>query len=232
MAIGDRIREARGINGMSAKELARQLHRSTTAICNYEKHSKGITAELISQLIDVLNVTPNYLFQDYFDIRDFDLDEDEINLLNEYRALDYQGKVVVRNNSFNEFNRVSNDLENSLLISRPYYKNLTSYYENNTLDAVVYRLKNTAENRKIDCIVKMYDDSMEPDFVKGSRLMVRKKDKVPLYGAGIFEVDGRILIRLKGKNKLYCNNSRYPDIRIDDRVRVLGRILGELNEHF
>ena len=226
MKIGERIREAREKKGIAQKELAAMIGKSPTAMNNYEKYSKGLDPDIIAKLVKILDVSPNYLFQDFFDEEKYSYNEEENELVFDYRALDYSGKCVVRNNLDAEMARVNDQLLRERKISHPYFRDLTSYKDNNTLEASVQRLKDTANNQKADCLVRMYDDSMEPFYPKGSRLLVQNSSTISIHETGVFIVGDQMIIRTKGKDCLKARNSAYPDIPLSDSVIALGRVLG------
>lgn len=226
MKIGDRIREAREKKGIAQKELAKMIGKSPTAMNNYEKHSKGLDPDIIAKLIGILDITPNQLFQDFFDESKYSFDEEEYDLVFKYRALDYSGKCVVKNNIEAETARVNDELIRERKISRPYFRDLTSYKDNNTLEASVQRLNDTVYNQKADCVVRMYDESMEPFYPKGCRLLVQNSNTITNHETGVFLVGDQILIRTKGKDTLKAKNSLFPEIPLSDQVVVLGRVLG------
>ena len=77
MKIGERIREAREKKGIAQKELAAMIGKSPTAMNNYEKYSKGLDPDIIAKLVKILDVSPNYLFQDFFDEEKYSYNEEE-----------------------------------------------------------------------------------------------------------------------------------------------------------
>ena len=67
MNIGKRIKEIRIRRGLTEKQLGEKIGKSASAISNYENNFRGLNAEILVKIIKVLDVEPNYLFQDYFD---------------------------------------------------------------------------------------------------------------------------------------------------------------------
>lgn len=64
MGIGFRIREAREKLGLTQKELASKVGITPSAITNYENDTSHPKEVILYKLIEVLQVEPNYLFQD------------------------------------------------------------------------------------------------------------------------------------------------------------------------
>ena len=66
MSFGDRLKEARDLKGYSRTELALKLNITTSAISNYENGVSSPKEEILLRIFDVLEVEPNFLFQDSF----------------------------------------------------------------------------------------------------------------------------------------------------------------------
>lgn len=103
MAFADRLKQAREAAGLTQLELAKRLNITKSSICNYENGISSPKEEIMLRLFDVLDVTPNFLFQDSFSGGDcptsgccnyqtiFDDSapptDDELKLLRKYRRL-------------------------------------------------------------------------------------------------------------------------------------------------
>lgn len=61
MLIGERIKKARIEKGLSQEELGNIIEVSKVSICGYEKGTRTPTLENLLQLLDVLNITPDYV---------------------------------------------------------------------------------------------------------------------------------------------------------------------------
>ncbi len=82
------------------------------------------------------------------------------------------------------------------------------------------------------CIaIKMYDNSMEPTFAKSSYVFVELNTPLSSKDYGVFELNGKILIRKffskKGKIFLKADNKEIPEIKIAsaDNFCIIGKIL-------
>ncbi len=67
MSFQSRLKEARERKGLSRPELATLLGLSKSAISNYENGVSSPKESIMYQLFDVLEVDPNFLFQDEYD---------------------------------------------------------------------------------------------------------------------------------------------------------------------
>lgn len=93
MAFGDRLREAREAAGLSRPELAKKLGVTKSAISNYENGVSSPKEDVMLKIFNALAVEPNYLFQDSF--MKADITQQEFEIINKYRFLDFRGKNAV-----------------------------------------------------------------------------------------------------------------------------------------
>jgi len=66
MSFGDRLKEVRTKKNLTQKQLADMLGVQNTTIANYETEVSSPKEEVLLKIFDVLNVSPNFLFQDSF----------------------------------------------------------------------------------------------------------------------------------------------------------------------
>ena len=64
MGIGNRIKEARENKGLTQTELGHLIGVTGSAITNYEKEVSHPKEAILYKLLDILEVDPNFLFQD------------------------------------------------------------------------------------------------------------------------------------------------------------------------
>lgn len=69
MAFKDRLKEAREAAGLDQNEVAKRIgNLSNTSISNYENGTSFPKTPILFKLFEVLNTTPNFLFQDEVNI--------------------------------------------------------------------------------------------------------------------------------------------------------------------
>ena len=85
MSFGQRLRERRKELGYSQGELAKALGVSLSAISNYENGQNAMREDVLLRLFRVLNVEPNYLYQDSFSGKTFTCTVEEERLVKTYR---------------------------------------------------------------------------------------------------------------------------------------------------
>lgn len=97
MPFGNRLREARLNKGMTQEELARAVHVTKGAIGNYEAEVSSPKETILINLMKILNVDANFLFQDLVDVDPApSLSPDEVCLINAYRSLTPEGRDKVQ----------------------------------------------------------------------------------------------------------------------------------------
>ena len=95
MSFGQRLRERREELGMSRAELASRLGVSVSAIGNYETGQNAVREDVLMRLFHVLDVSPNFLYQDSLSGKEFVCSGRERNLVLRFRELSSFGKGLV-----------------------------------------------------------------------------------------------------------------------------------------
>lgn len=93
--IGDRMRELREKEGITAEEAANKLKMDYSLYCNYEDNKKIPTNSELVEIAKLYHSTINYLLKDMVDTFNFTIevsDPDEQHLLYNYRQLTDLGK--------------------------------------------------------------------------------------------------------------------------------------------
>ena len=95
MSFGQRLRERRKELGLSQGELAKALGVSLSAVSNYENGLNAMREDVLLRLFRVLEIEPNYLYQDSFTGRAFHCSADEQSLVKKYRGLRTTGRQTL-----------------------------------------------------------------------------------------------------------------------------------------
>lgn len=98
MSFGDRLKEARIAKGLKQSELSLKIGLSKGAVSNYEVGISFPTIETLYKLFEILEVDPNFLFQDEIGNNKSNksfLSIKERNLIENYNRLDEHGKELV-----------------------------------------------------------------------------------------------------------------------------------------
>ena len=96
MSFGQRLRERRKELGISQGELAKALGVSLSAISNYENGQNAMREDVLLRLFRVLEIEPNYLYQDSFTGKGFTCSVEEERLVKAYRSLRTTGRQTLR----------------------------------------------------------------------------------------------------------------------------------------
>lgn len=96
MSFGQRLRQRRRELGISQGELAKALGVSLSAVSNYENGQNAMREDVLLRLFRVLDVDPNYLYQDSLGDRGFACTAEEETLVKKYRALSLTGRQTLQ----------------------------------------------------------------------------------------------------------------------------------------
>lgn len=99
MSFQQRLKEARLKAGLTQKQLAEKVNVTNSAIANYETGVSSAKVEVMLKIIEVLQTSPNFLFQDDFEnLIDIDmptvdnLSKHEQTHIKKYRSLNNEGQ--------------------------------------------------------------------------------------------------------------------------------------------
>ena len=238
MAFQDRLKERREYLNMSRAELAKQLNVTASAVGNYETGVSFPREDILYKIFDVLNVEPNYLWQDEtknLSVK-FSISYPELNHIKKYRTLDEYGKKAVdavlnieneRNESEPEQTKPIRTKTIPLLgnsfaagAAEPDFGNLWSDYE-------------VPIDSPAEFAIKINGKSMEPYLEDGSiALGVKRPAKIGEIIA--VQINGESVCKQFcednfGNLYLFSLNRDYPDIKLfksgNDTVNGIGTIL-------
>ena len=95
MSFGKRLRERRIELGMSQSELARLLGVTSAAVSNYESGQNAVREDVLLKMFRVLDIDPNYLYQDSLTGKSFNCSVEEKSLVLKYRSLSTVGRQAL-----------------------------------------------------------------------------------------------------------------------------------------
>lgn len=113
MGIGLRIKQLREQHGMTQEELALRIGVTPSAVGNYEREVSHPREDVLYRLFGALCAEPNELFSDFF-ISDAAVNEH----MEQYRALDKQGRTAVDELTSRELLRCKNENGLTLIAAR------------------------------------------------------------------------------------------------------------------
>ena len=206
MSFGKRLRERRMELKMSQSELARALGVTAAAVSNYESGQNAVREDILLKLFRVLDIDPNYLYQDSITPRGFTCSIDEKSLVGKYRALNTIGRQTLHSMA-DSLLAYQSDLES---VAPPAeVRQIPLYF---CPAAAGYAAPVFGEDFEYidvtggvppgaDLAVRIQGDSMEPYISDGSIVYVNR-DPLENGDVGIFCVDGEMLCKQYVRDKL------------------------------
>lgn len=103
MIIGNRIKEARKKRGFSQQQLGDMLGVSKVSVCGYETGTRIPTLENFLQLIEILDLTPDYILGREIDVIAEDsepytvkLSKQDIEIINEFKKYNELYNMLIK----------------------------------------------------------------------------------------------------------------------------------------
>ena len=199
MSFGQRLRERRKELGMSQGELARALGVSLSAVSNYESGQNAMREDVLLRLLQVLDVEPNYLYQDFMSGKVFVCSVEERRLVEKYRRLRTTGRQALQSVA-DALTSYQSDLEEER--PKPEIRQIPLYRS-----PAAAGFMSPVFGEDFDYIdvtgdvppgaefaVRIQGDSMEPYIMDGSIVYVNR-DPLSSGDVGIFCVDGELLCK-------------------------------------
>lgn len=199
MSFGQRLRERREELGMSRAELASRLGVSVSAIGNYETGQNAVREDVLMRLFHVLDVSPNFLYQDSLSGKEFVCSGRERNLVLRFRELSSFGKGLVEQTA-ESLRAYEAELERAEPAEDPreiplYRSPAAAGYAAPVFGDDYDLIPVTGEvPAGADFAVRIQGDSMEPWIRDGSVVYVNH-DPLQSGDVGIFCVDGEMVCK-------------------------------------
>ena len=238
MSIGSRIKDARINKKMTQEDLANKLGITKGAIANYENGVSIPKSEVLLKLFIILECDPNYIYQDEIKALDntFTTTISEQKMIEKYRNLDRYG-VTVNSVLDIEYRRVKEETmkeESYPMIPKALYGCSPSAgvgnYLPDDIDESAIMVPDTPKTRKADYVLKVDGKSMEPEYMDGDLVLVKKQDQVDIGEVGIYLVDGEALIKEAQNGYLHSLNPEFGNIELNENseVHCMGKVIGKL----
>ena len=199
MSFGKRLRDRRKELGYSQGELAEKLGVSLSAVSNYENGLNAMREDVLLRLFRVLDVEPNYLYQDDFSGCAGTNQATKVTLVKAYRTLRLPGKQTLRAMA-DALTAYQADLDadrpEEEIRQIPLYRNpAAAGYASPVFGEDFDYIDVTGDTpRGAEFAVRIQGDSMEPYILDGSIVYVNR-DPLTNGDVGIFCVDGEMLCK-------------------------------------
>lgn len=239
MSIGSRIKDARINKEMTQEDLASKLGVTKGAIANYENGVSIPKSEVLLKLFVILECDPNYIYQDEIKALEntFTTTISEQKMIEKYRNLDRYGVETVNSVLDIEYQRVKEEImkeESYPMIPKVLYGCSPSAgvgnYLPDDIDESAIMVPDTPKTRKADYVLKVDGKSMEPEYMDGDLVLVKKQDQVDIGEVGIYLVDGEALIKEAQNGYLHSLNPEFGNIELNENseVHCMGKVIGKL----
>ncbi|MBR2312919.1 MAG: helix-turn-helix domain-containing protein [Clostridia bacterium] len=242
-----RIKQLKSEKKMTNDELA---ERTGIAVGTLSKILAGISespklANFVA-ICEALNCSLDYIMYGIEENRNnYTLEEQEMTLIEQYRALDERGRETVEALIAKEaqFSPVKAEKQSPARFVRPepLAARLTAAYADNkngfarrtlplydlpvsagvgvlldTESTEEITVSDNSRTREADFALRISGNSMEPRYRDGDILLVQETDTVEFGELGIFILDGSGFFKVFGGDRLYSLNPEYGDILLKD----------------
>jgi len=234
MAFSERLKEARINAGLTQEQLANELGMAKSTIAGYEKGNREPNMLTIKNLMEILNIDANFLWQDEMnDSLELIVSSYEWNIIKKYRELDSYGVRVVDSVLNIEHDRCTRDQEEVYeTVMKPSFQACLSAGTGQFVfdDIPSELIEVPAEYKDIDFVIGVSGDSMEPTYYDGDKVMI-KKQEVRIGQIGAFMINGVALLKELGKDRLISHNKEYDDLLFNEFMKIdcIGKVVGKLN---
>lgn len=229
----ERLVEARKNANMTQKKLAELLNITPTRLNYWEKGKREPDVLMIKNISKFLKVNPNYLIGlNTNDNLDYAFSQEETELIKKYRKLDDIGKELINKSIEIELKRVDAPKVQQKIYHISYYDMPVSAGTGQYLDYTNCSVLSLKEEppANADFVLSVSGDSMEPTFYDRDKVFVEETNTLNIGDIGIFYYDGDVYIKEYGENGLISHNEKYKLIRGSENMRILGKVLGIVEE--
>lgn len=246
--IGNILKELRIKNGMTQKEVASKIGRNQPIIGHWETGYSQPDANTLFTLCEIYRTTVDEAFGFVKDEKN--ISTSEYDHIQKYRLIsenDADGKLLVDSTVDYLYNRIKlvqeKDLQLSTLQEQLHIQKLHNrmclysylgkiacagtgfYFDDIPTDTIEVPYMEGA-----DFIIGVSGESMEPTYHDGDKLYVQKINALTLGDEGIFTVRGECFVKELGERGLISRNPNYDDIEGTEEIRLIGRVLGKVEE--
>lgn len=260
--IKEKLKEIRERTGMNKKEFASFIGIKYTTYNNYETGEREPGSDFLILISQKFDVSIDYILglQDEKEIKhSYELRAYEYDHIKKYRALDPHGKSHVdsvldwettRVKSLQEKDNRIAELEASpaAIIEMPRHsfrsRHITEYFRDASAGSGIFILGNEVASKiavsdsdwddRVDFVIKVNGNSMEPDYMDGDNVMVSQHIEMKYGDVGIFVVNGSVYIKEYGKTELISHNPESPNIQVNefDNIVCMGKVIGKLDGEY
>ncbi|MEZ3443617.1 MAG: XRE family transcriptional regulator [Lachnospiraceae bacterium] len=249
--IGDTLKKLREENGMTRKEAADKLKSlgidiSDKTLYGYESGRNSANADMFLSLCKIYKC--NNIMETFSDtVEDILFTNNEWEMIEKYRGLDFHGKEMVDFTLLKEwerskeFSKKTDDIKVeptelsaeivSMRIINYYYRVASAGTGQIIFDMPPTKrieIPNTPEYRKVDYAIGVNGTSMEPLYHDGDMLLVEMRDDIEVGEIGIFRINGESFVKKRGETELISLNPDAKNIPLNESAGCMGKVIGKL----
>ncbi len=250
MTFGERLTELRIENGYSKRnEFAEKLGIPSTTLRNYETDAREPGHTFLKQISELFNVSVDYLLcltDEKEVLNSFRLKTSEYEHIKKYRALDDIGRRHIdtilaweTERVFHQTIHIENEAKDDEVpvYILNYYQRLASagsgeyLFDNIPTDTIEVPI--TPISEQADFVIGVNGNSMEPTYSDGDKVYVEISKEISTGSIGIFTKGSECFIKELGNDRLISHNAdkkTYPDIPASEDIKLVGRVLGKVEE--
>lgn len=247
--IGSVLRQLRISSGKTQKEVAEIIGRTQQIVGHWETGYSQPDANTLFTLCDIYGATVD----EAFGFKKHTLSQEDLKLLKKYRSLDLYGQETINIVLDRESSRTKTITEKDSRIrelefpddmidnsSREAPMHLTEYFCSASAGSNIFILGNKGATKisisesdwdsRVDYVISISGDSMEPEYNDGDKVMVSQRMKMLPGDVGIFVINGNVYIKEYGETELISRNPNSPNIKISeyDNIVCMGRVIKKL----
>lgn len=247
-SFGEKLKRARTQSGLKQSELAKTLGVKNTTISNWENNISKPDLDMLSYICGVLNVKASFFLEAHPPMEDIDCSEYEI--IEKYRLISTHspdGAVVVdtvldreyaiaeklreQKEQLEKARKMDMEVAEEIVPLRlwAYYGKIACAGTGFVFDDIPSDTIQ-APDANADFIIGVNGDSMEPDYSDGEKLYIKKVDCINPREVGIFTINNECFLKEYRKDGLVSRNKKYDDIPGTEDVRLIGKVVGKVEE--
>lgn len=241
----DRLKTARISNGLKQQDVAEQMGIKANTISNWEKGRTEPDIDSFVKLCDIYKIDCASLLSDVYAFERIgtDISLSEYDYIKKYRALDNTGRQHVdtiiaweTERVFHQTIRIENEKREDEVpvYILNYYQRLASagsgeyLFDNIPTDTI--EVPTTSISEQADFVIGVNGRSMEPTYYDGDKVYVKITDEIPIGCIGLFTRGNECFLKELGINCLKSHNEEYTDIPASNDIRLVGEVLGKVEE--
>lgn len=249
MGIGTKLAILLDQKETNPNELAKKVGVSPQTIYSIIKRdSKKADIEVLLKIADILGVSVEYFIDDpdssvSAQLKNFS--STDIKFLETYHSLDEHGRKMVDSVLSHESDRVKAledqarkilELQRAIIprYIMAYYEKMASAgsgeYLFDDIPTDLIEVPDCPMAHNADFVIGVAGRSMEPTYCDGDKVYVKKMAEIPTGSIGIFVRGNECFIKELGVDRLISHNKKYPDIPASDDIRLVGKVLGKVEE--